>query len=416
MGLTVNSKRIENYLSELGQIGRNSNGGIDRITFTESELNARSWLKTKLVELGLETIVDEAANIWGKRRGSAPSIPSIGFGSHIDAVPNGGMYDGALGVILALEVMHVLNDKGIQTRHPLELVSFSAEEPNPYGLSTFGSRAVTSKLKKQDIENVVDASGNKLTEVLRAAGGKPESFEEAKRYSDDFSAFLEVHIEQGKRLLSREIPVGIVTGITGIYREEVTITGVANHAGTTLMRDRHDALLAASESILALEKSILSQTDEEVVGTVGQLNVFPNATNIIPGGVTFSLEIRGQTEDKIKSVLNSWETFIKHIKQKRTVSVNRVVKLNQAPVQMNAELVKICAEQAESLNYPSLLLGSMAGHDSAHMADLAPTCMLFVPSIDGKSHCPEEKSLIQDIEKAANVLVNSILYIDEHWN
>ncbi|WP_077211941.1 Zn-dependent hydrolase [Bacillus dakarensis] len=409
----VDPKRIQQRLEELGRYGRNEQGGIDRTTFTKAELAARYWLRHELVALHLDVRIDEAANIWARRKGRDESLPVIAFGSHLDSVPNGGMYDGALGVVLALEVMTVLQERGIQTVHPLELVSFSAEEPNPFGLSTFGSRAVSGKLKKKDILSVTDSSGRRLMDALKEAGGDPQRFEDAVRKHDDFSAFLEVHIEQGKRLLEYEIPVGVVTGIAGIYREEVRISGEANHAGTTAMHDRRDALLTAAECILAFEHVIKNYLDQDVAGTVGQFAVKPNATNIIPGEVIFSVDLRSQNRKVIDEILLVWEIRMKEILRSRSAVVHRRVILDQFPVGMCKELIEICEETSGILGYPSLLLGSMAGHDAAHMATLTRTCMIFVPSIDGKSHCPEEKSRIEDIEKTGNVLLNSILAIDE---
>lgn len=410
--LSVNKQRIEQKLFALGEIGRNANGGMDRTTFTPAEMEARNWLKQELHSLNLAVHVDEAANIWGRREGTNPELPVLAFGSHIDSVPNGGIYDGALGVILALEVMHVLEENKVKTMHPLELVSFSAEEPNPFGFSTFGSRAMTGKITAEDIVGVTDPDGRLLTDALWEAGGNPNDFASAVRNFHEFAAYLEVHIEQGKRLLQRDIPVGVVTGITGIYREEVTVIGEANHAGTTLIKDREDAFLAAASMALALEEILLNYPDEEVVGTIGQVFVKPNATNIVPGEVTFSLEIRGQTKGEIQDVLAKWEEKVQIIHRHRKVKVEREVKLDQAPVPMSGKIMACCEEQAANLSYPSYRLGSMAGHDAAHMASITQAGMLFVPSLAGKSHCPEEESRIEDIEKVGNVLLHSIVALD----
>lgn len=206
--LRIQPDRLQQSIEKLASFGRNEQGGLDRTTFTPAELEARDWLKQELKSLRLNVVVDQAANIWGKRPGSECGLPAIAFGSHIDTVPNGGKYDGALGVLLALEVMKILQENGIETRHPLELVSFSAEEPNPFGLSTFGSRAFTKKLKKKDIEAVKNVEGELLTEALRRAGGSPECFEDAACDPKELSAYLEVHIEQGKRLINDQFQSG----------------------------------------------------------------------------------------------------------------------------------------------------------------------------------------------------------------
>jgi N-carbamoyl-L-amino-acid hydrolase len=410
--LCINIDRLKKDIEELGQIGRNEVGGLDRTTFTPAELEARNWLKGHLHQLNLAVRVDQAANIWGKRTGQE-NLSSIAFGSHIDTVPNGGKYDGALGVLIALEVMRVLEENELSTRHPLELVSFSAEEPNPFGLSTFGSRAITGKLKKEQIMNVRDSSGTKLTDALRSAGGDPDHFEKCVRAHHELSAFLEVHIEQGKRLLNRSIPLGIVTAITGIYREEITVMGEANHAGTTLMEDRSDALTAASELILSLERVCYSHPSNEVVGTIGKINVSPNAPNIIPEKVTMTLEIRGKSSEEIHEVLDHFNKDFRRIKESRPVQIDRKIILDQPPAQMDDFVIHSIQKNAESLDIPSFLLGSMAGHDATHMASITKSGMLFVPSLQGKSHCPEEESRLEDIEKVANVLLYTILSLDQ---
>ncbi|MNO19742.1 putative hydrolase [compost metagenome] len=415
--LRINASRLQHNIQSLAVFGLNTaTGGLDRTTFTPAELAAREWLKAELLKLHLAVRVDAAANIWALRSGSAVPLPAIVFGSHIDTVPNGGKYDGALGVLLALEVMAVLEENKVVTRHPLELVSFSAEEPNPFGLSTFGSRAVSGKLKARDLTGVRNDQGGLLTEALRLAGGDPEQFGAARRRPEELAAFLEVHIEQGKRLLDRDIPVGIVTAITGIYREEITVMGEANHAGTTLMGDRKDALMGASEIMLAFEAVCRNHPADEVVGTIGRISNEPNAANIIPEKATFHLEIRGEQRSQIQEVLEDWGKLALSVAEHRGLRLERRLILDQNPEPMDSLVISLCAEQAEKLEYSSLRLGSMAGHDATHMASLTRAGMLFVPSLGGKSHCPEEESRIEDIEKAGNVLLRSILALDQELN
>lgn len=403
---------MQRKIEELSQFGKNEKGGLDRTTFTAAELAARKWLQTQCVSLGLDSKCDPAANIWAFRNGKEP-LPAISFGSHIDTVPNGGMYDGALGVLIALEVMERLNEERIETRHPFALVSFTAEEPNPFGLSTFGSRAVAGKLTKQDLEGVTDDNGLLLTEALRQAGGDPDRFEETHELAPPLSAYLEVHIEQGKRLVTSSIPIGIVSGITGIYRERVTVIGDANHAGTTVMAERKDALAAAAEVVVAVEQGAAETHAEEVVATVGALDVRPNAANIIPGQVEMVVEIRGKTIAEIEAVRHALNSQIAKLASRRGVSIKQETFLWQPPVPMDKLLIDTFAEQAQSLGYKTLTLGSMAGHDAAHMAAMTRSGMLFVPSIGGKSHCPEEASALCDIEAAANVLFHALLKLDQ---
>ncbi|MRN51632.1 Zn-dependent hydrolase [Paenibacillus monticola] len=416
--LRINAERLQNNIRDLAMFGLNEvTGGLERTTFTAAELSAREWLRDKLHHLQLQVRVDEAANVWAFRSGdSEAALPVIAFGSHIDTVPNGGKYDGALGVLLALEVMTVLEDNKIATRHPLEWVSFSAEEPNPFGLSTFGSRAISGKLSQKDLAGVHNEQGDLLTDALRLAGGDPDHFEKSRRKPEELAAFLEVHIEQGKRLLARDIPVGIVSAITGIYREEITVIGEANHAGTTLMVDRKDALMGASEIMLAFEAVCRNHPADEVVGTIGKISNEPNAANIIPEKVIFHLEVRGERRSQIQEILEAWSKLALSITDRRGIRLERRLILDQVPEPMDSFVIAVCTEQAQELGHPILQLGSMAGHDATHMASLTKAGMLFVPSLGGKSHCPEEESRIEDIEKVGNVLLQSILALDQQLN
>jgi beta-ureidopropionase / N-carbamoyl-L-amino-acid hydrolase len=411
--LHINIGRVESNLRYLATFGLNEAGGIDRTTFTSADLAAREWLRSKLRELDLDVRVDPAANIWARRNGTEENLPALAMGSHIDTVANGGKYDGALGVLLALEVMHALKERGYRTRHPLELISFTAEEPNPFGQSTFGSRAASGKLAKAELEGVRDPNGTLLIDALRAAGGDPDRFDRARIEPNKLTAYLEVHIEQGKRLISQGKPIGIVTAITGIYREELTVIGEANHAGTTLMRERFDALAAASELILALEEVCAAHPADEVVGTVGRLSIAPNAANIIPERAAFTMELRGKTEAEIQEALRAWDERMADIVLRRKVKLVRRTILDQPPVTMDPQVVGALAQVCAKHEVDSLLLGSMAGHDAAHMAKLTRAGMLFVPSIGGKSHCPEEESRPEDIEKAANVLLHAVIALDQ---
>ncbi|MFD1774723.1 Zn-dependent hydrolase [Paenibacillus rhizophilus] len=410
--LRINRDRLEHSIHELAVYGLNGQGGLDRTAFTPAELEARVWLMAALADGGFGVRVDGAANIWGRRDGEHLELPAIVCGSHIDTVPNGGKYDGALGVLMALEILRTLNDKGIVTRHPFELVSFSAEEPNPFGLSTFGSRAVTGKLTLEQISEAKNVEGKPLTEALEEAGGSLKGLGHGPISKEEVGAFVEVHIEQGKRLIGRGIPVGVVTAITGIYREEVTVCGEANHAGTTLMEDRCDALTAAAEMILAAEDICRTFPAAEVVGTVGQLRLLPNAPNIIPAEVGFLAEFRGETEAQLHAVVNEWSDRFQLLGQRRRAAVTRKLILNQAPSPMDRTVIEAMERMAGMLEIPSLRLGSMAGHDAAHLASVTRSGMLFVPSIDGKSHCPEEESRMDDIEHTANVLLYTLLDLD----
>ena len=409
--LRINIKRLQANIEELGKIGRNETNGLDRITFNEFDLEAREWFKHQLTSLQLPYKVDAAANIW-TTLGATSLLAPITIGSHLDTVPNGGKYDGALGILIGLEVLTTLIENNIETTHPISLVSFTAEEPNPFNLSTFGSRVITGKLKKQDIESVHTPSGISLQTALASAGGSIEQIEAAEVFQHDIAAFLEVHIEQGKRLLNKDIPIGIVTAITGIYREEITFTGEANHAGTTLMTERNDALVEASKFVVAFEEILRLDPADEVVGTIGQFAISPGAPNIIPNEVKLLMEVRGDTRERIRKILAQLDQTVHELFEQQPINIHRRIILDQAPTNMDQNVINTFQESVPA-DVTYLLLGSMAGHDATHLASITKAGMLFVPSIDGKSHCPEEYSKIEDIEKVANVLLQAIFKLDK---
>ncbi|TWT14314.1 Zn-dependent hydrolase [Planomicrobium sp. CPCC 101079] len=408
--LTINGARLQTNIEELGKIGLNESIGLDRITFSSYDLEARQWFINQLKSLNLWLDVDAAANIWAISSNSSNKNPII-IGSHLDTVPNGGKYDGALGVLIGLEILTTILENRIEMQHPIGVVSFTAEEPNPFNLSTFGSRVVTGKLKKSDIADVQTKDGLSLETALALAGGSIEEIETARKNPNDLTAYLEVHIEQGKRLLNQSIPIGVVTAITGIYREEITFKGEANHAGTTLMTERNDALVAASKFVVAFEEIVRKDPSDEVVGTIGQFSISPGAPSIIPNEVKLLMEVRGDTTEKIKHTIQKVEKVFEELTSRQPLEIARNIILDQAPTKMDETIIQ-AFENAVPPEENYLLLGSMAGHDATHLASITKAGMLFVPSIDGKSHCPEEYSRMEDIEKAANVLLQAIFKLD----
>ncbi len=416
MNIKINKDRIQRNLKELSLFGINENGGIDRSIGSDADKNARKWLINKLEkELNFKANIDPIANIWAKGNDKEELYLSpITLGSHHDAVPNGGKFDGALGVLLAIEVAQTIKDKKCKLRHPLQIVSFSAEEPNPFNLSTLGSRVSTGKITKEEVKKARNSeSGMLLSEALQNIGGNADKLDEAILKPGSMSAFIECHIEQGRILFDKNLPTGVVKKITGIYRELITVVGEANHAGTTLMKYRHDSLLGASEVCLELEKIIKEVDRNDVVGTVGKLNVFPNSANIIPGGTEFILEIRTPNSEIKEHIIEVFSSRLKEIEEKRGIKFERKIILNQAEVNMNETIVRVLGQSIEELLEYKIELVSMAGHDSVHMTDIGKTGMLFVQSIDGKSHCAEENTNIDDIEKAGNVLLQTVLKLDE---
>lgn len=316
--ININKRRIYDNLNRLSTFGRNENGGIDRSFGDKADIEARKWIEKLWKEdLGLKVKIDPIANIWAKLDGQAELSPIV-IGSHHDAVANGGMYDGALGVMLATEVMQTLKENNIRLKHPFCIVSFSAEEPNSFNISTLGSKVLSGKLTAEKLKNVMNETKSiKLEDAVLKLGGNLNKLNEALLKPNDIGAFIECHVEQGRNLYDKKLSLGIVTKITGIYREKIRIIGEANHAGTTLMRYRHDALLAASEVCLELERTIKEMDRDNLVGTIGNMNVSPNSANIIPGEVSLILEVRSTDYDVVKKVIDKIANKISKISTRR---------------------------------------------------------------------------------------------------
>lgn len=409
---TINRERLERRIVELGKYGENEQGGIDRSIGSSADLQARKYLKKTWENMGLRVCTDAIANMWASWPGSESGLKPITVGSHHDAVPNGGKYDGALGVLLATEVLQTLQDNQIQLKHPYQIVSFTAEEPNPFNLSTMGSRSVTGKITKEQLLNASDGKGNCLADAILQAGGDIQKIEEDQLEVGDFAAFLECHIEQGRNLFDRGLSVATVSCITGIYREIISIHGEANHAGTTMMQHRHDALLAATEFALVLENEAVRQNRSDVVATVGKFDVFPNSANIIPGNVQLIMEIRTPSREIRDKMLQRITSAVRDIERHRGVKFERKVNLDQAEVVMDSLIQNAISDGCASVQNEEVKLVSMAGHDSVHMSGIARTGMLFVQSVNGISHSNKEFTKIDDIECAGNAMVQAILNMD----
>lgn len=412
--ISVNKDRIENNLKVLSKYGMNENCGIDRNFGSEADASAREWLIDLWHrELNCKAYVDPIANLWVRLEGTENLKPIV-LGSHHDSVKNGGMYDGALGVILASEVLMKIKEENIKLRHPLALVSFSAEEPNPFNISTLGSRTSVGKVSKEQLKAAFDNNTHiKLEAAVSKVGGDVDKIEKPLLKAGDLSAFIECHIEQGRNLFDKNLAIGVVSRVTGIYREKINIIGEANHAGTTQMEFRHDALLTASELCLAFEKIIKAFKRSDVVGTIGWINIEPNSVNIIPGKADLIVEVRAPKLEIKKMILNCFTGCIEDISRRRKANISREVILDQADVTFNDTVINSLKKASMSRGEEFMELVSMAGHDSVHMNDITKTGMLFVQSINGKSHCPEEKTNIEDIVKAGNVLLEAVLSLDK---
>jgi N-carbamoyl-L-amino-acid hydrolase len=379
--------------------------GWTRRVFSEADGAARAWLADAFAQAGLRVSVDAAGNLIGDLEGQS-SGPAIVTGSHTDTVAGGGRYDGIVGVLAAIEMVRVMRAAGVSLRSPLRIVDFLGEEPNEFGLSCVGSRAVAGALYPEHLR-LRDASGASLAEALARVGngGDPAS---ARWRSDDVAAFVELHVEQGPRLAEEGVPLAVVSAIAGIHRVGVTFTGQPDHAGTTPMARRHDALCAAAEAILAVE----AIADVEAVATTGRLQLEPGATNVVPGMVRIWAEFRSPSEQWLDGLEERVADAVARAAGRRGVSVSIEWFSAVAPVPTHP-LVREAARRAiHGLGQAPLELYSGAGHDAAHMAVLAPMGMLFVPSIGGRSHCPEEETHMTDVARGVEALAATVLELD----
>jgi N-carbamoyl-L-amino-acid hydrolase len=404
--LKVNGQRIESRINELARFGRDENGHGYRVAYTKGDMEGRAWFIELMKKAGLEVRIDTGGNITGKRKGKNASLKPIAFGSHIDMVPDGGNYDGTLGSLSALEVIEVLNENKIVTDHPLEVIIFANEEG---GL--IGSRAIAGNLSTEGLKQV-SQSGLTMTEGIKAIGGNPENIQDCIRKKGDIHAFLELHIEQGGILEAENLHIGVVEGIVGIMDCEVTVEGVANHAGTTPMSLRQDALLASSKLIIAVNEVIRSLPGNQV-GTIGKITALPGAYNVVPGHVTLGLEIRDLSADKIEFLLTEIQKRAAAIANDSNVRISFKREASEVkPALTDKHLQQKIDASAKALGLKTKFMQSGAGHDSQQMASLAPVAMIFVPSVGGISHSPKEFTKAADMANGANVLLHTILAVD----
>jgi len=404
--ILASAERMEQRIQALSRFGANPQGGVSRVAFSKADIEGRAYIKDLMEQAGLEVRLDTAGNIIGKREGSDPDLPVIMFGSHIDSVPGGGNYDGDVGVIAAIEVAQLLHENGVKTRHPLEIVSFTDEEG---GL--VGSRAMTTGLSPGAL-SVVSHSGMTIAEGIRVVGGDPDRLGLALRSPDEFAAFIELHIEQGAFLHEEGIEIGVVEGIVGIRWWDVVIEGIANHAGTTPMNRRQDAMLSAAELTLAINR-VATSLEGRQVATVGRIRAEPGAPNVIPGRVVMSLEIRDLDASKIQQVFDAIRLEAESIAQARQTPINfEELDVASPPAPTDLRMRKIIAQSAEDLGLSFRLMPSGAGHDAQDMTHVAPTGMIFVPSVGGISHSPKEFTSSEDMANGAGVLLRTVLAID----
>jgi beta-ureidopropionase / N-carbamoyl-L-amino-acid hydrolase len=407
--LHINSQRLQGTLEKLSEFGRNPEGGVTRLAYSDTELPAREYVIGLMKQAGLVVRADPAGNLFGRRAGSE-NLPVLLFGSHIDSVVKGGNFDGDVGSLGAMEVINALNEGGVKTRHPLELVIWMNEEGNHFGVGTMGSGIAAGLIGPEILERK-DEQGLTVADWLRRYGQDPARLTDARIAPGAVAAYLELHIEQGPNLDEAKIPIGVVQGIVGLKRWRCVATGFANHAGTTPMDRRKDALAAASRDLLAVRDVVRAETGRQV-GTVGYMKAEPGAVNVIPGRVEFPIELRDLDAAKIDRMWDQVQQKLKQIDKEENVETRCTEFDDVVPARTAPSMQAAIREAAKSLGFATIDLPSGAVHDAQQMAKLAPFGMIFIPSRNGISHSPKEFTSWQDVANGAEVLYRSLLLVD----
>jgi N-carbamoyl-L-amino-acid hydrolase len=396
--MTIDRRRLEQSIEELGKIGATPRGGLTRLALSDEDKRGRDWMVARMKEAGLRVSVDRMGNIFGERPG-AEALPPVMMGSHVDSVPTGGKYDGQLGVLCGLETIRALNAHTIRTRHPVTLAIFTNEEGARFQPAMIASGVLAGKIALEDAYNARDKDGLRLVDELERIGylGPEPCVPRA------FRAYLELHIEQGPCLEDEGLSVGVVEGIVAISWSRLTLHGVQDHAGPTPMRIRHDALVAAAEVIAGVRR-IATEIGGDLVATVGNLTVSPNIVNAIPGRVVLSIDLRDPHDATLDRALPMLDAVVNAACEREGVrhELEHYWRVPRTPFDRTVVATVERAAQAAGARHRRILSG--AGHDAQYMAAIGPTGMIFVPSRGGRSHCEEEFTPMDDIAHGAQTL------------
>ncbi|MGH7519881.1 MAG: M20 family metallo-hydrolase, partial [Gemmatimonadales bacterium] len=379
----VNGSRVNKHLADLSQFGANPQGGVSRVAFSEADIAGRRFAMDLMRQAGLAVRIDPVGNLIGERAASRGGTLPILFGSHIDSVPEGGNYDGDVGSMSAIEVAHILAERGYRNRHPLHVVIWCDEES---GLT--GSRGYIGDLPADEVDRP-GRDGVTLAEKIRRIGGDPTQIAAASHAAGSVAGYIELHIEQGGILDERGINIGIVEGIVGIHHYDVTLRGFANHAGTTPMDRRQNAMLAAADVVLIVDR-VVKSVEGRQVGTVGRLLVKPGAPNVIPGQVDLTVELRDLSTEKIERLWTQIHSAALASAKQHDVTLDYALQHTNQPALSTPTVRGVIADAVQGLGLSSQVMPSGAGHDAQDLARIGPMGMIFVPSVKGISHSPVE--------------------------
>lgn len=409
--LNIDPRRLRQDLEELARIGAGPEGGVTRLAFSPAEKAARQWMEEKMEAAGLAIRTDPAASLFGRLRGRDPRAPVLLLGSHLDTVPGGGRFDGALGCVGALEVARTLMEADISLTHPLEVAVWSDEEGARFGPGVFGSRAFTTGIDAAELE-IVDQDGVDLASALREFGGDPDRLDEARRDPGKVACFLELHPEQGPILEREGTSLGVVEGIVGISRWQVTVEGAVNHAGTTPMEERRDALVAAARLAERVRREI-RRSEGEPVGNVGWIQAEPGVTNVVAGRATLPVELRALDQEVVEALWTRIEDGAREIAEEEEVQITARPTGREPPGLSDPSVSRVLEEAAREMGASCRRIGSGGGHDAQVLARAGiPMGMVFVPSQGGISHSPREFTAWEDCARGAEVLFRAVRMLD----
>lgn len=404
--MEIDKNWIENKIETIASWGKGTRG-VTRLAFTETAIRAEEYMMGLMEQAGLIVTKDQIGNIIGRLEGKDSTLPAVVTGSHLDTVPEGGKFDGVLGVVGGLAAIHRLKDKG-ELAHPVELIVFACEESSRFGFATIGSKAMTGLANPSAWSKAKDQDGLSFTEVMSQYNHDIQEISQAARRKEEIKAFIELHIEQGRVLEQEGNTIGIVDAIAAPTRLKIIVEGVAAHSGSTPMDERQDALVSASMIVLAIQEIALEQSNYGTVATVGTLKVHPGSINVIPGMVEMSVDIRGVEHESIIECFQDIKDAVSTIAEEQDTVVSIYMMSADKPVKMDKNIIalirKICVEKSVTHQ----IIHSRAGHDAMHMSRLAPTGMIFVPSKSGISHNPQEDTDYNDIMAGINVLTETL--------
>ena len=409
--MKIKQARVLEILEHLKSFGGSVDKGITRLAYSAEDLAAQKYIMEKMQELGMEVRRDYVGNIFARLPGKNPTLPTIASGSHLDTVKQGGAYDGALGVVAALEAAYAIKEQGLE--HPYEVIIFMAEESTRFGFATIGSKLLAGVGTPETFSSATKKDELSYIEVLKQAGFEPEKYEQVKLEANKYAAFVELHIEQGRVLADSGEAIGVVENIAAPTRMKITVEGVADHSGATPMNFRKDALVSGAKLILAIEEVGKAHSEQGIVTTVGVVDIEPSSINVIPGKVVLWLDLRGVDYEVILEAIEEIHEAVRCVGEADEVKITIDVLTSDKPVRLSKNLADITAGVCQQKNIKYRRMNSGAGHDAMHMAAIMPTTMIFVPSIEGISHNPAEMTSEADIIAGVEVLVETILTMDK---